>query len=140
MRGPGTLNRCHRGLGYRYRNWKNINTILEGYTVSCLINQRVNQSSLSTAGKSRSSLVSKKQNFQKSPTRELDRDFRCRSDSTGQRPIKKTESNRCNWRNREMIGVSKMLIKKTMRRTAVKKRVKRKIQKMRNGNMNEKRT
>ena len=39
-----------------------------------------------------------------------------------------------------MIGASKMLIKETMRRTTVKKRVKRKIWKMRNGNMNEKGT
>ena len=40
-RSPGTLNRCHRGLGCRYWNWKNINTISEGYTVSYPINQQI---------------------------------------------------------------------------------------------------
>ena len=76
----------------------------------------------------------------RSPTRELNGDFRHGSDSTSQRPIKKTESNRHNQRNREMIGTSKILIKETMRRTTIKKKIKRKIWKMRNGNMNEKRT
>ena len=38
-RSPRTPNRCHRGLRYRYWNWKNIDTISEGYM--CPINQQI---------------------------------------------------------------------------------------------------